>query len=96
MEAVDDYFVIENVHLVAQQLFDLTGDLSGLADRDEQFRLAAGRGMNLPIVVADRILVSGTSPGGKVIASMQLSSNFFPVLSLELFKLIERDLTYPE
>jgi error-prone DNA polymerase len=34
----------EVVHLVAQQLFDLTGDLSGLADRDEAFRLPTGRG----------------------------------------------------
>ena len=32
------------VHLVAQQLFDLTSDLSGLADRDETFRLPTGRG----------------------------------------------------
>lgn len=34
----------EVVHLVAQQLFDLSGDLSGLADRDVSFRLATGRG----------------------------------------------------
>jgi len=34
----------EVVHLVAQQLFDLTGDLSGLADRDEAFKLPTGRG----------------------------------------------------
>lgn len=34
----------EVVHLVAQQLFDLTSDLSGLADRDEAFRLPTGRG----------------------------------------------------
>jgi error-prone DNA polymerase len=32
------------VHLVAQQLFDLSGDLSGLADRDVDFRLPTGRG----------------------------------------------------
>jgi error-prone DNA polymerase len=32
------------VHLVAQQLIDLTGDLSGLADRDTNFRLPTGRG----------------------------------------------------
>jgi error-prone DNA polymerase len=32
------------VHLIAQQLFDLTGDLSGLADRDTGFRLPTGRG----------------------------------------------------
>ncbi|MGV1867567.1 MULTISPECIES: error-prone DNA polymerase [unclassified Rhizobium] len=32
------------VHLVAQQLFDLTGDLSGLADREIEFKLPAGRG----------------------------------------------------
>ncbi len=34
----------EVVHLVAQQLFDLTSDLSGLADRDEAFKLPTGRG----------------------------------------------------
>ncbi|MBB3429048.1 error-prone DNA polymerase [Rhizobium sp. BK312] len=34
----------EVVHLVAQQLFDLTGDLFGLADRDEAFKLPTGRG----------------------------------------------------
>lgn len=32
------------VHLVAQQLFDLSGDLVGLADRDTEFKLPAGRG----------------------------------------------------
>jgi error-prone DNA polymerase len=34
----------EVVHLVAQQLFDLSADLSGLADRDTEFRLPTGRG----------------------------------------------------
>ncbi|NEI65026.1 error-prone DNA polymerase [Rhizobium leguminosarum] len=32
------------VHLVAQQLFDLSGSLTGLADRDVEFRLPTGRG----------------------------------------------------
>jgi error-prone DNA polymerase len=32
------------VHLVAQQLFDLSRDLSGLADRDIDFKLPTGRG----------------------------------------------------
>jgi error-prone DNA polymerase len=32
------------VHLIAQQLFDLSGDLSGLADLDIDFKLPAGRG----------------------------------------------------
>ncbi|MBY3193461.1 OB-fold nucleic acid binding domain-containing protein, partial [Rhizobium laguerreae] len=32
------------VHLVARQLFDLSGDLSGLADRDADFKLPTGRG----------------------------------------------------
>lgn len=32
------------VHLIAQQLFDLSADLSGLADRDETFKLPTGRG----------------------------------------------------
>lgn len=34
----------EVVHLVAQQLFDLSGDLVGLADRDTEFKLPSGRG----------------------------------------------------
>jgi error-prone DNA polymerase len=34
----------EVVHLVARQLFDLTADLSGLADRETEFNLPAGRG----------------------------------------------------
>ncbi|AVH45017.1 DNA polymerase [Agrobacterium tumefaciens] len=34
----------EVVHLVAQQLFDLSGDLMGLADRHTGFRLPTGRG----------------------------------------------------
>lgn len=32
------------VHLVAQQLIDLSGDLSGLAERDIDFKLPTGRG----------------------------------------------------
>lgn len=32
------------VHLVAQQLFDLSRSLTGLADRDLEFRLSTGRG----------------------------------------------------
>lgn len=32
------------VHLVAQQLFDLLAGLVGLADRDTEFRMPAGRG----------------------------------------------------
>ncbi|RDJ10124.1 error-prone DNA polymerase [Rhizobium phaseoli] len=32
------------VHLVAQMLFDLSGDLADLADRDSEFKLPAGRG----------------------------------------------------
>ncbi len=34
----------EVVHLVAQQLFDLSSDLVGLADRDTGFKLPTGRG----------------------------------------------------
>lgn len=34
----------EVVHLVAQQLFDLSGDLVGMAGRDEEFKLPTGRG----------------------------------------------------
>lgn len=34
----------EAVHLVAQQLFDLSADLVGLTDRDSEFKLPTGRG----------------------------------------------------
>ncbi|MGR9500104.1 error-prone DNA polymerase (plasmid) [Rhizobium leguminosarum] len=34
----------EVVHLIAQQLFDLSGDLTALADRDGEFKLPTGRG----------------------------------------------------
>ncbi len=34
----------EVVHLIARQLFDLTADLSGLADRDAAFKMPTGRG----------------------------------------------------
>jgi len=34
----------EVVHLVAQQLFDLSADLVGLAGRDSEFKLPTGRG----------------------------------------------------
>ena len=34
----------EVVHLVAQQLFDLSGQLSGLADMDVEFKVTSGRG----------------------------------------------------
>jgi error-prone DNA polymerase len=34
----------EVVHLVAQQLYDLSADLCGLADLDTEFRLPTGRG----------------------------------------------------
>lgn len=32
------------VHLIAQQLFDLSSHLSGLADREMEFKLTTGRG----------------------------------------------------
>jgi error-prone DNA polymerase len=34
----------EVVHFIAQQLFDLSGDLSALAGRDGEFKLPTGRG----------------------------------------------------
>lgn len=36
----------EVVHLVAQRLFNLSGDLVGLADRDKEFRLPAAAAMS--------------------------------------------------
>ena len=41
----------EVVHLVAQQLFDLSGDLVGLADRDENSGCRPAAAMNLPMAV---------------------------------------------
>lgn len=51
----------EVVHLVAQQLFDLSGDLVGLADRETEFKLPAGRGDDLPMAAAGRIHATGRS-----------------------------------
>nr|WP_245487966.1 hypothetical protein [Rhizobium ruizarguesonis] len=34
----------EVVHLIARQLFDLSGDLSALADRDLELKIPTGRG----------------------------------------------------
>jgi error-prone DNA polymerase len=34
----------EVIHLIAQQLFDLSSDLSGFADHDKAFKLPTGRG----------------------------------------------------
>ncbi|WP_425503367.1 OB-fold nucleic acid binding domain-containing protein [Rhizobium oryzihabitans] len=52
----------EVVHLVAQQLFDLSGDLVGLADRDTEFRLPAGRGDEFAHGAAGRIHAIGRNP----------------------------------
>ncbi|MBY3307630.1 hypothetical protein HFO04_33490 [Rhizobium laguerreae] len=42
--AAQELFETANCSAFAQQLFDLSGDLVGLADRDEEFKLPVGRG----------------------------------------------------
>lgn len=52
----------EVVHLVPQQLFDLSSDLVGLADRDTGFKLPTGRGDEFANAAAGRIREIGRRP----------------------------------
>ncbi|MDK4717637.1 error-prone DNA polymerase [Rhizobium sp. CNPSo 4039] len=74
----------EVVHLVAQQLFDLTSDLSGLADRDEAFRLPTGRGDEF---------AHGTpgSPDSRERAVMKVRDLYEPDRLIERLKVRSRD-----
>jgi hypothetical protein len=64
----------EVVHLVAQQLFDLSVDLSGLAERDGAFHLPTGRGMSSPMALLEvRILAKKRRQGfGRGICSCRI------------------------
>lgn len=70
------------VHLVAQQLFDLSGDLSGLADRDVSFRLATGRGDEF---------AHGSPGGGDSRAPTKPRDIFIPDLHIESLKVKSRN-----
>ncbi|TWB43589.1 hypothetical protein FBZ98_1219 [Rhizobium sp. ERR 922] len=74
----------EVVHLVAQQLFDLTSDLSGLADRDEAFRLPTGRGDGF---------AHGTpgSPDSRRRAIMKAREIYVPDLHIDTLKVKSRN-----
>jgi error-prone DNA polymerase len=74
----------EVVHLIAQQLFDLTSDLSGLADRDETFKLPTGRGDEL---------AHGTpgSPDSRGRAVMKAREIYVPDLHIDMLKAKSRN-----
>ncbi len=74
----------EVVHLVAQQLFDLTSDLSGLADRDETFKLPTGRGDEF---------AHGTpgSPDPRERAVMKVREIYVPDLHIDRLKVKSRN-----
>ncbi|MBY3044232.1 DNA polymerase III subunit alpha [Rhizobium phaseoli] len=74
----------EVVHLVAQQLFDLSGDLTGLADRDEEFNLPAGR--------ADEFARGGgPDPRDKPKSVMAARDMFVPDLHIDTLKVKSRN-----
>jgi len=74
----------EVVHLVAQQLFDLSGDLVGLADRDEEFKLPAGRGDELAHG-------GGPDPRGKPKPVIAQRDMFVPDLHINTLKVKSRN-----
>ncbi|WP_105436124.1 error-prone DNA polymerase [Neorhizobium tomejilense] len=72
------------VHLVAQQLFDFTAELSSLADRDTEFKLPAGRG--------DEFARGGTvRPDSRDAASMKTRDIFVPDLHIDSLKVKSRN-----
>ena len=74
----------EVVHLVAQQLFDLTGGLSGLADRDAEFKLPAGRGDEFA-------RGGGQDPRDEPKPAVQPRDMFVPDLHIDTLKAKERN-----
>ncbi len=74
----------EVVHLIAQQLFDLTSDLTGLADRDETFKLPTGRGDEF---------AHGTpgSPDSRERAIMKVREIYVPDLHIDTLKVKSRN-----
>ncbi|ANL38264.1 MULTISPECIES: error-prone DNA polymerase [Rhizobium] len=76
----------EVVHLVAQQLFDLSADLSGLAGRDGDFRPSTGRGDEF----------AHGSPGSpdsreKAPSGVQARDMFVPDLHIDTLKIKSRN-----
>jgi error-prone DNA polymerase len=72
------------VHLVAQQLFDFTAELSSLADRDTEFKLPAGRG--------DEFAHGGTvRPDSRDAAPMKTRDIYTPDLHIDSLKVKSRN-----
>lgn len=72
------------VHLVAQQLFDFTAELSSLANRDTEFKLPAGRG--------DEFAHGGTvRPDSRDAAPMKTRDIFIPDLHIDSLKVKSRN-----
>ena len=74
----------EVVHLIAQRLFDLSNDLSGLADHDEAFKLPTGRGDEF----------AHGSPGGpdaRERAAMKAREIYVPDLHIDRLKVKSRN-----
>ncbi|MGO6697152.1 error-prone DNA polymerase [Rhizobium johnstonii] len=74
------------VHLVAQQLFDLSSDLTGLADRDLEFRLPTGRGDEFGHGTPGR--PDSREPSGQGMKSRVI---FIPDLHIDQLKLKSRN-----
>ncbi|KQV83532.1 error-prone DNA polymerase [Rhizobium sp. Root1220] len=72
------------VHLVAQQLFDLSDDLSALADRDGDFKLPTGRGDEFAHG-------SPGSPDSRERASVKPRDIFVPDLHIDTLKVKSRN-----
>jgi len=72
------------VHLIAQQLFDLSSDLSGLADRDGSFRLPTGRGDEFAHG-------SPGSPDSRDRAPVRARDIFIPDLHIDTLKVKSRN-----
>ncbi|CAN7694472.1 error-prone DNA polymerase [Rhizobium sp. LjRoot30] len=71
------------VHLVAQQLFDLSQDLSSLADRDSGFRLPTGRG--------DEFAHGSAAPDPRDKAAIKSRDIFIPDLHIDQLKIKSRN-----
>ncbi|MHC2296628.1 hypothetical protein ACVJBD_000834 [Rhizobium mongolense] len=72
------------VHLVAQQVFDLS-DLSGLADRDTEFKLPTGRGDEFAHG-------GGPDPSDKPKPAIQPRDIFIPDLHIDTLKVKARNI----
>ncbi len=72
------------VHLVAQQLFDLSDDLSALADRDADFKLPTGRGDEFAHG-------SPGSPDSRERAGVKPRDIFIPNLHIDTLKVKSRN-----